>query len=645
MSKEFLWIIMSVLCLPASGQPVDVYARPQQSEREPSFDALHYRVQLRIDLDQKRFNGENTIHLIPLVEGFRICWLDASEMEVAGVFGPGGDPLRFKHQGDRLRIRLDRPYSTSDTVVLSVRYRGSDPSDGLFFDDETEDHPKMLSSNSWPDHARYWFPCNDVPDDKATHEMIITVRQPLKVLSNGRLVDIAYHDDSGEVTYHWYQEKPHSTYLSMLAAGPFSILEDSLDHVPIGHWVYPGDEENAARIFACTPGAIDFYSGLFGVPYPWAKYDHVIGPHQGGGAEATSATILGPGVIHDPDPGLDARWERIIAHEIAHQWWGNLITLDSWPETWLNEGFATYFDHVYVTATRGDDEGAVDLMNKKNAYLNEAATRYMRPIVFDRYHHIEENFDRHTYQKAAVSIHLLRQLLGEIDFFRTLKFFLQEYAYNNVNTEDFISAIRSVTGKDMRWFFDQHFYRPGHPVFRIESSWDATRSTLELTIRQVQDTTRGIPVYKVPVTIGIVTDNAKIQEKIWLEEPVEHFAWILDSKPRMVRFDEGNILLKEWVFLKEPEELLYQLRNDDVIGRTWAALELDDHIRADGVTQELMQAAQKDPFWSVRKAALETMVNAGITIPGDLLKNLMNDPHYEVRRLAIKIYESQYNQE
>lgn len=197
----------------------------------------------------------------------------------------------------------------------------------------------------------------------------------------------------------------------------------------------------------------------------------------------------------------------------------------------------------------------------------------------------------------------------------------------------------------MKWFFDQCFYRPGHPVFAVRSAWNESTGILELTVTQVQDTTTGVPVYKLPVAIGIIkADGQKVGEKVWLEDREETFQWQLDRKPKLIRFDEDNILLKEWTYKKEPEELLYQLRHDDVIGRMWAAGELGAHLGSPGVETAMIRSAQDDPFWSVRKAVLESMFNAGIKVPGDLLKTLGKDPHYQVRNLAITIYKSQiYN--
>ena len=226
----------------------------------------------------------------------------------------------------------------------------------------------------------------------------------------------------------------------MLAIGPFAVIEDSLGDLPVNYWVYPEDTEDARWIFAKTPRMIAFYADLFDYPYPWAKYDQVTTPHVGGGAEATSATILGDGVIHDRRAEQDFSWERVIAHEIAHQWWGDLITLREWSHTWLNESFGTYSDYLWTRHESGDDEGAWALLGKKNAYLREAHTRYVRPIVFNRYEKPHDNFDSHTYPKGACILHQLRFLLGDEPFFRALSTFLHEHAFEPVDTHDFMKT-------------------------------------------------------------------------------------------------------------------------------------------------------------------------------------------------------------
>jgi len=352
---------------------------------------------------------------------------------------------------------------------------------------------------------------------------------------------------------------------------------------------------------------IEYFNNIFGYKYPWAKYDQVISPRFGGGMENTSATLLGQGVIHDRKAEKDYSWEKTIAHEAAHQWWGDLITLRSWEHTWLNEGFGTYSDYLYTRYDKGKDEGAYELLNKKNAYLREAHNRYMRPIVFDRYERPQQNFDSHTYPKAAVVLHMLRFILGDEPFFRTLKHFLHKHEFQAVDTHDFMKAVKEATGQNMDWFFEQYIFAPGHPVFDVSYVWDEEVGKVSLTVRQVQDTSKGIPIYKIPVIIGIHSGEGSVSEKVWIEKQEEVFEFKSGKKPLMVRFDEGNYLLKEWTFEKEVGELLYQLEKDDVIGRSWAASELIKHKDNAEVVEALIACARIDDFWAVRQSAVETL--------------------------------------
>jgi aminopeptidase N len=329
---------------PLAAQQVDVWSRPVQAERSRTCDFIHYRVSLTFDLDEKVFWGENRITLTPFADGLDRIELDAEEIVIGAALGEGGEEPPFQRSDTSVIIQLPEPLAYGDTIEVTLAYRGENPQGGFFFDDATDDHPQMVSTDSWPNEAHHWIPLYDYPNDKVTHELIITVPEGNRVLSNGRLMGVAADESAGTTTWHWSQGRPHATYLMMLAIGPFAVIEDSLDGLPINYWVYPEDVEEARWIFEKTPRMIAFYGNLFDYPYPWAKYDQVTTPHVGGGAEATSATILGDGVIHDRRAEQDFSWERIIANEIAHQWWGDLITLREWSHTWLNESFGTYSD-------------------------------------------------------------------------------------------------------------------------------------------------------------------------------------------------------------------------------------------------------------------------------------------------------------
>jgi aminopeptidase N len=626
-------------CFSLFSQKVDVYQRPLQMEPSRDYDARHYRISLTFDLEDKRFWGENRITLASLKEGLTECALDAEELTVGSVLDETGKPLAFEQTDKRIVVRLPRKYDFGEVAVFTVRYQGHDPKHGLFFDEETPAHPRLVSTVSWPDCAHHWVPCYDYPHDKVTHELIVTVSAPNKVLSNGRLMKVGENADDGTVTYYWSQDLPHSTYLFMLAIGPFAVIEDSLGNLPVHYWVYPKDVEDARWIFAKTPAMIDFFNKLFNYEYPWAKYDQVVSPRMGGGAENTSATLLGEGVIHNRRAEQDFSWERVIAHEIAHQWWGDLITLRTWSETWLNESFGTYSDYLWTRFDKGEEEGAVDLRGKKEQYLREARTRYIRPIVFDRYERPQDNFDSHTYPKGACVLHMLRSLLGDGPFFAVLTHFLHKHAFQAVDTHDFRTAVKDVTGQNLDWFFEQWLFKPGHPVFEVSSEWNEEAKKLRLRIRQNQDTSADVPIYRMPVDIGIVTAEGKVKEKVWLEDREERFEFDLAGRPLLVRFDEGNHLLKEWIFRKESVELIYQLQRDDVIGRSWAAGELAGHLAAEGVKKALSQAARLDPFWDVRLSAVRSM---GHLQEADeeiraLLKEKAGDENSKVRVASLQI--------
>ena len=307
----------------------------------------------------------------------------------------------------------------------------------------------------------------------------------------------------------------------------------------------------------------------------------------------------------------DFSWERIIAHEIAHQWWGDLITLREWSHTWLNESFGTYSDYLWTRAEKGEDEGAWDLLGKKNQYLREAQDRYIRPIVFDRYDLPGDNFDSHTYPKGACILHQLRYLLGDEPFFRTLSAFLHEYAFQPVDTHDFMKTVKEVTGRNMDWFFDQFIFLPGHPVFEVTSDWDAEAGEIRLHVTQVQSRDHGVPIYR---DAGADRDRHPVRERGWRRSGSTRSttAFVFPSSGRA---PSGSLrrgkLASEGVELREergraPLPGQKRRRRSGGSGRSgsWPTCQI---CEIPSVAEVLMNLAREDPFWAVRVAALEAL--------------------------------------
>jgi len=619
---------------PIAAQAVDVYARPVQAEPSRDFNALHYLIRLKIDIAGKAFEGETTVTLTPLRDGLATVVLDAEEYTVSGVTFETGSPLSFEQSPEKLKVTLPRAAQLGESLSFTVFYRGREPKNGLRFYEASGDRPLLVASNSFPDNVHHWCPCWDYPHDKATHEIIATVPAGNKVAANGRLLSVKEEAGQNAVTYHWLQDRPHSTYLFFLAAAPYVVVEDRLGNVPISYWVYPKHADRARRSFGQTPEMMAFFNKLFDFDYPWAKYDQIEVPF-GGGMENTTITAMGEGVVVDERGEIDFPSRGIVSHELAHQWWGDLVTLRTWSETWINESFGTYCDYLYHRHALGDDEGAVDLLGKKNSYLQEARTRYIRPIVFDRYTRPEQNFDRHTYPKGAAVLHMLRDLLGDEDFFRVLSRFLHDHAFQPADTRDFMKTVKETTGRNMDWFFEQWIYKPGHPVFDVGQAWDEAGKAVKLRIRQVQDFSKGIPVYRLPVKIGIVTSRGKAVRTVEVDETEETFDLPAEEKPTLVRFDEGNVLLKEWTFERSEDELLFQLRSDDVIGRMESAGELLRFKDRPPVIEALRNAAEKDPFWAVRESAVRALGQVKGEPLVAFLRSKCSDANAKVRVAAV----------
>ena len=629
-------------------QETDPYARPERAERARTYNALHYRVHLTFNEKTRSFRGTNTIGLTPLHDGFRHAVLDAETFVVDGVTDAAGAALAFDQQPGTLAVEFPSAYGYGDTLIFTVAYHAdnvdidseaygmsADYDLGIDFKEETEWNPELINTLSFPRGARHWMPCYDHPNDRATNETLLTVQSAYKALSNGRLVSVTDHKD-GTHTYHWLQELPHPTYLYVAVAGPYVVLHDSLGSLPINYWVYPKDVDNAMRSFERTPEIVSFLGSVYGYPYPWVKYDQITIPGIGGGAESTTATVLGQSTIHDAAAEQDFPSDWLVAHEAAHQWWGNLVSYRDWPQTWMSESFATYSEYLWARHAHGEEEGAVNMLAKKDAYLQEAQTRYMRPIVFDRWQVPNDNLDRHTYQKGAAVLGMLQAVMGEAPFLRAISYFLKKHAFEPVDTHDFAKAIKESTGQNLDWFFEQWVFSPGHPVLDIAQEWNGSDRSLRLSVRQVQDTTAGVPVFRMPVALRIVTATEDRVETIWIEEAAAVFDFEDMDAPLLVRFDAGNHLVKEWTFEKSTKDLMYQLTHDDVIGRSWAAEQLGKRMEDANVVSELRRSAEQDVFWHVREACIRQLGRLENAALASFLKERSLDADSDVRAEALR---------
>lgn len=575
--------------------------------RDRVVDVLHMKVDVRLDVPNKSVSGTVTHTIAPLNDGTAAAEFDAIDMRIEAVT-IAKKPANFAYNGRTLRVELGGALKKGQEVAVAIQYVAH-PRIGLYFiapDEGYPDKPAQVWSQCQDEDTRYWIPCFDHPSEKQTTEMIATVPGSWYALSNGRLLQEKKNRD-GTKTFHWHQDRPHSTYVMTLAAGEFNRIDATRNGLTIDYFVEADHVENGEITFKNTPEMIALFEEITGVAYPWSKYSQiVVRDFVFGGMENTSATTMTENILIDKKATKDYTSDPLISHELAHMWYGDLLTCRDWSHGWLNESFATYLEMLWDEKFLGVDDYRRGAIENTELYLGE---RYRRPIVTNVFHEPIDIFDRHLYEKGSVVLHTLRGVLGDDLFFRSLKRYTRDNQERSVITQDLVNAIAAETGRNLEWFFDQWVYRIGHPVFKVSWSWDDDAKLATVSVKQTQSTDDGTPaVFRAPLTIDFRKGRAKPQAfRVEVTEREHAFVFPLAAKPDLCRFDPYNWVLKELEFEKSVGELRVQLRDDDdIAGRQAAARDLGKKGGPDAIVA-LEQAVMTDRHWTVQAAAAKAL--------------------------------------
>ena len=570
------------------------------------MDVRHIKVQLRLDVPAKSVSGIATHTVVPLNDGLQSVAFDAIEMDIASVTVAKAE-AKFDYDGAKLRVDLGGRFKRGHELQIAITYTAT-PRLGLYFitpDEAYPDKPVQVWSQCQDEDTRYWIPCYDYPNQKQTTEMIATVPGDWYALSNGRLLQDKKNRD-GTRTLHWHQDRPHATYLMTLAAGEFARIDASRPGLTIDYFVEEKDVEDAKRSFERTPEMIALFERVSGVKFPWAKYSQiVVRDFVFGGMENTSATTMTENILLDRKAARDFNSDGLVSHELAHMWWGDLLTCRDWSHGWLNESFATFAEFLWDEEKRGVDEYRQGVIENTGLYLAE---RYRRPIVSNIYHEPIDIFDRHLYEKGSLVLNTLRGVLGDDQFFRSIQRYCNDNQERSVITQDLVNAIEAETGHNLEWFFEQWVYKPGHPEFKVTWSWDDDAKLATVSVKQTQKTDNGTPVFRVPVTIDFRKGRAKPQSfRVEVLDKEHTFVFPLATKPDLCRFDPYNYVLKTLEFEKSVGELRLQLSDDDdIAGRERAAEGLGKKGGPEAV-KALESAVMQDRFWGVQAAAAKAL--------------------------------------
>jgi aminopeptidase N len=567
----------------------------------------HIKLDIVLDVDARRISGTCTLTLSPLVSGATWLRLDAVELDIARVTR-GGSALEHQHDGKVLRVALGE-VTEAEAFDLEIAYSGQ-PRRGIYFvgpDDSYPDKPLQVWTQGQDQDSRFWFPCFDAPSEKATSEIIATVPARFTAVSNGELVS---DEKSGDKrTMHWRFDVPHSCYLMTLVAGEMAEIRERWNGIDLTYYVQPGREEDARRALGRTPAMLELFSRRFGVPYPYTSYAQLcVADFIFGGMENTTATTLTDTILYDERAALDFDADALVAHELAHQWFGDLLTCRAWAEGWLNEGFATYSEYLWREAHEGRDEADHEMDDWGEQYFAEDAGRYRRIIATNVYDEPIDIFDHHLYEKGGRVLHMLRQVLGDDSFFRVLKHYLGKHRGGSVETRDLARAVEDATGRQMDWFFDQWIVKgAGHPELEVGYEWDADKKLACFTVKQTHKVEGATPLFRMPAALALDVDGARRRVEIEVSEQQHTFYVSCESEPGQAIFDPGKALLARVKSEKPVPMWIAELAGAELaIDRVHAARELGTRGGA-RATEALVEALGGDRSWTVQAAAADAL--------------------------------------
>lgn len=629
-----------------------------QASATRDFDILHTDLDLSFDWSNQSVIGKAILTIKPFFYSQKILQLDAKDYEMGAVYlldGENRQKLNYGYNERELTIYLTKEFSAVDTFLVEINYQafpernsgaGSQSitdTKGLYFIDPLDTipgKPRMIWTQGETEHNSKWFPTIDRPNERFTQLFKLTVEDSLVTISNGRLLRQESLEGGMRKDY-WEMDLPHAPYLAALAIGNFAKVEDRHGDLPLGYYVEKGFEKGAAKVFAHTPEMIAFFEEKLGYPFPWQKYDQiVVRDFVSGAMENTTASIFMENLLLNEREAIDSDWDYIIAHELFHQWFGDLVTAESWSNLTLNEAFANYSEYLWNEYKYGKDEAALKLIAEMEGYFSESEEKMDRLIQF-QYEDAEDLFDAHRYNKGGVILHMLRLYLGDDAFFAGLNEYLNRHAFQSVEVHDLRLAFERVSGKDLNWFFNQWFLDRGHPELIFDIDYSIPENIL-ITVHQVQDLEKS-PVFQFPLEISWYEENERKSKHFFVNKGFYQVALENGSAVTQVYLDEGKNLLARRTQEMSVSQFQRQFE-ESVLGV--ARYEALDSLIAREAEKELtaiLPLAVKDSFWAVREKALGIMQadpSWAAKIPGieeAILSLAENDPKNSVQSGALEV--------
>jgi len=612
-------------------------AKPQYNP-DRYGQVTHIALDLKLDIPNRICSGTCTTTLNPIRNGITSIVMDAVDMEIISI-QVSNEVQKYDYDGKQITIELTNATTIGNPISLEITYKLDKPDRGMYFVQPNEyfpNKPTQVWTQGEDEDSRYWFPCFDYPGQLASSEIRVEVPSSFTAISNGKLENV--EDKSDSKIYHWIQTEVHPTYLMTLAVGEFSEIRDEWNGKDITYYFEKGKDHEARLTMGKTPRMVEFFSQTYGYPYAYPKYAQVcVDDFIFGGMENTSTTLLTDRCLIDDRAAIDnLRAETLVAHELAHQWFGDLVVIKHWSHAWVKEGAATYAEVLWLSHEYSSDLGRYYWLGQAREYLDEDSSRYRRPLVTHVYREAIELYDRHIYEKGACVYHMMRTELGDELFFKSMATFLHDNAHNTVETIDLLRAVEKTTGRNLTFLFDQYVYRGGHPDYKVEYSWDNDSKLAKVAVTQTQvndGVTDGLFDLKIP--IGFTTNTINKTFTVRIHQREQAFYFPLESKPDFVSFDVGNNTLKTVELAYPLPELSAQLVQDpDCLSRLNAAAAIAKKGNLEAL-KTLQKALSTEVFWGVRLEIVEAIATIKLDQVGAVLTQALQDPEARVRRAAI----------
>jgi len=632
-------------------------------------DILHTKLEVSFDWKNATMNGRATISIKPYFYSTNVLVLNARGMTInslsiyQALCDRNGTPFpatlnkelsknpklpsSYLYENDSIKINLGKTILPNQTYTVLIDYV-SKPNElkvqggsqaivedkGLYFINPKGENPYKMPqiwTQGETQSNSVWFPTIDSPNEKMTQEIYINVDAKYTTLSNGYL-ESSKLSAGGTRIDHWKLNQPHAPYLAMMAIGEFvKVTDEPWKGKEISYYVEKEYKPYAKALFGDTKAMIDFFSTKLGVDYPWVKYAQVVvRDYVSGAMENTSATLHGDFVIYqNTREMLDGKkGEGVIAHELFHQWFGDLVTCESWSNLPLNESFATYGEYLWNEFKHGRGEADAHNYLSKQGYMASKKEKIL--IRFD-YDQQEDMFDAFSYNKGGQVLHMLRKAVGDDAFFKSLKNYLETKRYKSAEIHDLRLAFEETTGRDMNWFFNQWFLSPGRPNLSVSKKYNASTQMIELQIEQKQDLEK-YPLYRLPLEIDVYANGKKERKHIEVVDQEQVFYFPSSSAPDLVNVDAERQLICDMEYPKTKQEYIYQYKNAPLFEDRLEAMKgLEKELAEKEVFELFSTAALNDSIVDLRKYAFGQLDKSPETYA------------LEVKKILLKVFKTDKN--